>query len=104
MGKELVLYSKEAFWRHYYERLGGIIDICSRRREIDKKANEICKPYGLTARMLYIPTIGIKGDDSVYELTMEVTSSGNPDYEILKRISNRITNEINGITRVVYSI
>jgi len=100
MGKELVLYSEELFQRGVYGRLQGIIDICSKRKEIDAKANDICSPYGFRAMMVLAPTTGVKGDDPDYGCLMEIRGR-NMDYKDLEKISGRITNEIRGITRVV---
>lgn len=101
MGKELISYSEARFWRGICERQQKIIDVCSRRNEIDAKANEICMPYGLNARMVYAPTTGVKGDEADYGCVIEINGENIMNYGILEEISSRIINEIKGITRVV---
>lgn len=103
MGKELVLYSEALLWRGVYERLNRFIEICSRRKEIEMKANEICKPYSLKAEPLPIPTTSVKGDKPEYGCLMEIRGKF-PGYEILGIVSIEIINEIDGISRVVYLI
>jgi len=65
---------------------------------------------------VYLPirTVGVKGDGRAYEEVICVRIVGSRDgmtarssrvpYDILEKISSRITNEIQGITRVVYDI
>lgn len=64
--------------------------------------------------LLPVRTVGIKGDQRSYEYTIAVRIVESEDgmtaqwtrvpYEILERISTRITNEVTGINRVVYDI
>ncbi len=64
--------------------------------------------------LLPISTVGVKGDARAYEqvicLRMVNSSDGmtahwsHVPYEFLSKVSNRITNEVRGITRVVYDI
>ncbi len=65
---------------------------------------------------VHIPqkTVGVKGDARAYEEVICVRIVGSRDgmtatwshvpYEVLDKISSRITNEVSGITRVVYDI
>jgi len=65
---------------------------------------------------VHIPqkTVGVKGDARAYEEVICVRIVGSRDgmtatwshvpYDVLDRISSRITNEVSGITRVVYDI
>lgn len=66
------------------------------------------------AILLPIKTVGVKGDQRSYEYTIAIRIVESEDgmtaqwmkvpYEILEKISTRITNEVPGINRVVYDI
>jgi GMP synthase (glutamine-hydrolysing) len=66
------------------------------------------------AVLLPIMSVGVMGDQRTYAYTCTVRAVHSEDgmtadwvplpYEVLKRISNRIVNEIRGINRVVYDI
>ena len=68
------------------------------------------------AFVVYLPvlTVGVKGDGRVYEFVMALRLVNSTDgmtatfthvpYEILEKVSRRITNEVEGITRVVFDI
>ena len=66
------------------------------------------------AVLLPVMTVGVMGDQRTYAYTAAVRAVHSEDgmtadwaplpYELLKRISNRIVNEVRGINRVVYDI
>ena len=59
-------------------------------------------------------SVGVKGDARTYGYTIALRAVSTDDfmtaewtrlpYELLEKVSNRITNEVQGITRVVYDI
>jgi GMP synthase (glutamine-hydrolysing) len=65
---------------------------------------------------IYIPqkTVGVKGDERAYEEVICIrlvnstdamtATSSRPSWDFLELVSSRITNEVEGITRVVYDI
>ena len=66
------------------------------------------------AVLLPVQTVGVMGDDRTYENVCALRAVNSLDgmtadwtkipYKILRKISNRIINEVNGINRVVYDI
>ena len=64
--------------------------------------------------MLQVRSVGVMGDQRTYGYTAALRAVHSEDgmtadwvrlpYEVLERISNRIVNEVPGITRVVYDI
>jgi GMP synthase (glutamine-hydrolysing) len=64
--------------------------------------------------LLPVKTVGVKGDGRAYEEVICVRLVSTTDYmtatwsdvprDFLSRVSNRITNEVKGVTRVVYDI
>jgi len=79
-----------------------------------KKANLYDKVWMAFAVLLSIKSVGIQGDARSYKYPIVVRIIESKDamtanfakipYEILERISTRITNEINEVNRVVYDI
>ena len=59
-------------------------------------------------------TVGVKGDARTYGYTLALRAVSTDDfmtaewtripYEVIARASNRITNEVRGISRVVYDV
>ena len=66
------------------------------------------------AVLTYSRSVGVKGDARTYGYTIALRAVSTDDfmtaewtrlpYELLEKVSNRITNEVQGITRVVYDI
>jgi GMP synthase (glutamine-hydrolysing) len=64
--------------------------------------------------LLPVKTVGVKGDGRAYEEVISLRMVNSRDgmtatftelpWEFLAKVSNRITNEVKGITRVVYDI
>ena len=64
--------------------------------------------------LLPVYTVGVKGDQRAYEqvICLRIVNSSDGmtavwsdlPSEFLRKVSNRITNEVNGITRVVYDV
>ncbi|MFQ3675737.1 MAG: glutamine-hydrolyzing GMP synthase [Endomicrobiia bacterium] len=73
--------------------------------------NKIWQSFGV---LLPIKTVGIMGDNRTYENVLAIRAVESEDamtadwyrlpYDLLKKISNRIINEVRGINRVVYDI
>ena len=64
--------------------------------------------------LLPVRSVGVMGDQRTYGYTVALRAGHSEDgmtadwvrlpYEVLERISNRIVNEVRGISRVVYDI
>ena len=102
--------------------LGEVTDI---RLELVRRADEIVQDeirkaglykevWQAFAVLLPVQSVGVMGDERTYESTcvLRAVTSVNGmtadwarlPYEVLERISTRITNEVRGINRVVYDI
>ncbi len=128
IGKLLNL-TDEVIFKHpfpgpgYAVRIVGEID--EEKLEIIKKADLIVEEevrnfnlyndvWQAFAVLLPIKTVGIMGDRRTYEYVIAVRIVESEDgmtadwskvpFDLLERISNRITNEIKGVNRVVYDI
>lgn len=99
------------------ERACVIRDACAIvEAEIDAAVNEgtITKPWQYFAVLLPVKTVGVHGDRRAYGYTIAVRSVESLDamtadfsripYDVLDRISTRITNELSQVNRVVYDI
>jgi GMP synthase (glutamine-hydrolysing) len=83
-------------------------------REEVRKAELYRKTWQAFAVLLPIRSVGVMGDSRTYGLTVAVRVVDSDDAmtadwsrlpaEVLERISTRIVNEVNGVTRVVYDI
>jgi GMP synthase (glutamine-hydrolysing) len=79
-----------------------------------KAAGLYSKIWQSFAVLLPVMTVGVMGDQRTYAYTAAVRAVDSEDgmtadwtplpYELMKRISNRIVNEVRGINRVVYDI
>jgi GMP synthase (glutamine-hydrolysing) len=79
-----------------------------------KAAGLYTKIWQSFAVLLPVMSVGVMGDQRTYAYTAAVRAVHSEDgmtadwtplpYEVLKRISNRIVNEVRGINRVVYDI
>ena len=77
-------------------------------------AADITKPQQYFAVLTDLHTVGVMGDERTYGYTLALRAVSTDDfmtaewsrlpYDLLERISNRITNEVEGISRVVYDI
>ncbi len=128
IGKELGL-SDEILFRHPFPGPGLAVriigDITEEKvsilQEIDfifidelKKNYYYDRIWQAFAVLLPVQTVGVMGDDRTYENVCALRAVNSLDgmtadwtkipYKILRRISNRIINEVNGVNRVVYDI
>lgn len=79
-----------------------------------KKAGLYYKTWQTFAVFLPIRTVGVMGDERTYDYVIALRSVESSDgmtadwvelpYPLLKKISNRIVNEVRGVNRVVYDI
>jgi len=79
-----------------------------------KKAKLYEKIWQSFAVILPIRTVGVMGDARTYEYVIAIRAVNSEDamtadwvklpYEVLSRISSRVTNEVKGVNRVVYDI
>lgn len=79
-----------------------------------KQAGLYYKTWQTFAVFLPVRTVGVMGDSRTYDYVIALRSVESSDgmtadwvelpYELLKRISNRIINEVRGVNRVVYDI
>lgn len=128
LGKELGL-PEEFIWRHPFPGPGLAVrivgEITAERLDIVRKADVIVleelkysgwysKVWQGFAVMLPLKTVGVMGDDRSYEnvIALRVVESVDAmtadwaelPYDLLRRISSRIINEVKGVNRVVYDI
>jgi GMP synthase (glutamine-hydrolysing) len=90
-------------------------------READAVLQEEVRAAGLYESLwqsfcviLPVKTVGVMGDDRTYDYVVAVRAVTSRDamtadwarlpYELLARVSSRITNEVHGVSRVVYDI
>jgi len=79
-----------------------------------KKFNLYNKLWQAFAVLLDVKSVGVMGDRRTYEYAIAIRIVESEDgmtadwskvpYELLEKISNRITNEVKGVNRVVYDI
>jgi len=128
IGKELGL-PDEILFRHPFPGPGLAVriigDITKEKvailQEIDyifidelKKSYYYDRIWQAFAVLLPVQTVGVMGDDRTYENVCALRAVNSLDgmtadwtkipYKILRQISNRIINEVNGVNRVVYDI
>lgn len=128
IGRDLGL-PDEIVWRQPFPGPGLAVrilgEITPRRLDVLRHADEIVqdeiRSAGLErsvwqsfAVLLPVNTVGVMGDRRTYENAVAIRVVSSTDgmtadwvdlpYELLRRISNRIINEVKGINRVVYDI
>ena len=128
LGKEIGL-SEELIWRQPFPGPGlGIRiigEITAKRLNILRQADDILineikknnyykKLWQSFAVLLPLKSVGVMGDKRTYENILAIRAVTSTDamtadwarlpHDLLASISNRITNEVNGINRVVYDI
>ena len=82
------------------------------RKEIT--ASDIDKPQQYFAVLTDMRAVGVMGDERTYGYVLALRAVSTDDfmtaewsripYDLLEKISNRVTNEVKGISRVVYDI
>ncbi|MDP8245402.1 MAG: glutamine-hydrolyzing GMP synthase [Candidatus Hinthialibacter antarcticus] len=120
---------KHSVWRHPFPGPGLAIrilgEITEERLRILKQADDIYIKELKDADLYYdigqgfavllpVRSVGVMGDSRTYEQVIALRAVQTKDYmtadwfdiptEVLKRISNRIINEVRGVNRVVYDI
>lgn len=128
LGAELKIPS-QVLWRHPFPGPGLAIRVIGEvdqesldiLREADaiyveelKKANLYNKIWQAFVVLLPVRTVGVQGDGRTYEKTLAIRAVTSTDgmtadwypfsQEFLRAVSNRITNEVKGVSRVVYDI
>lgn len=128
VGEKLGL-PKQLVWRQPFPGPGLAVriigEVTEEKLSLLKKADsifryelELCQDKNLPAQyfavLLDSKSVGVMGDARTYGYTLALRAVDTDDfmtascsrlpYEVLERISSRITNEIKGITRVVYDI
>lgn len=99
------------------EKVGIVQDACDIvETELDNAATEgkMERPWQYFAALLPSKTVGVRGDERSYQYTVVVRAVRSLDgmtanfshvpFDVLERISTRITNEIPSVGRVVYDI
>ncbi|HUT63796.1 MAG TPA: glutamine-hydrolyzing GMP synthase [Anaerolineae bacterium] len=100
----------ELVWRHPFPGPGlGVRVLCSENRatsidfeEIQKKVASKAHPAGYNSVILPVRSVGVQGDSRTYAHPAAV--DGKLDWERLELLSTDITNEVEGINRVVVKI
>jgi len=128
LGEELGI-PKGSLWRHPFPGPGLAIrildEITPTHLEILKKADSIyieeLKSKGFYDQvwqafcvLLPVKTVGVQGDSRTYERVVAIRAVNSSDGmtadwfefpgDFLRHLSNRITNEVNGVNRVVYDV
>ncbi len=128
IGAELGI-PKDMLWRHPFPGPGLAIRIIGEvnkenlevLKECDSLFVESLKSEGIYDKiwqafcvLLPIKTVGVQGDGRTYEKVLSLRAVTSHDgmtadwypfeYSYLRRISNRITNQVKGVNRVVYDI
>ncbi|KAJ3101818.1 GMP synthase (glutamine-hydrolyzing) [Phlyctochytrium planicorne] len=126
---ELLGIDHDLVWRHPFPGPGIAIrvlgEVTKEQVEIARKADYIyieeIKKAGLYrkisqayAALLPVKAVGVMGDFRTYEQVIALRAVETTDfmtadwfefpYDVLKRISNRIINEVKGVNRVVYDV
>jgi len=100
----------ELVWRHPFPGPGlGVRVLCGDRiirsegyREIQERIAAKVTKHGFTAAVLPVRSVGVQGDSRTY--AHPAVLDGPLDWELLDLLSTDITNEVDGINRVVYKI
>ena len=128
IGKELGL-PKELLWRHPFPGPGLAIRVMGAVNKLDlellrecdhvyvselKRAGLYDKIWQAFCVLLPVKTVGVMGDARTYERVLALravtsqdgmTADWHPfEFEFLRALSNKITNEVKGVNRVVYDV
>jgi len=120
---------REILWRHPFPGPGLAVrclgEVTAEKLEVLRQADAVVleemkrsgwyeKVWQAFAVLLPVRSVGVQGDERTYEWTAAVRVVESQDgmtadwvklpYELLERISTRITNEVKGINRVVFDI
>jgi GMP synthase (glutamine-hydrolysing) len=119
----------DVLWRHPFPGPGLAIrclgELTEKRLEVLRKADRIVRDeiraaglyeslWQAFAVLLPVRSVGVQGDDRTYDETCVIRAVESTDamtadwaripYDVLARISSRITNEVRGINRVTYDV
>ncbi|AHI05939.1 GMP synthase [Bdellovibrio bacteriovorus W] len=128
LGKELGLPEK-MLWRHPFPGPGLAIrvlgEVTEEKLNIMKEADAIfiseLREHGLYGKMfqafcvlLPVKTVGVQNDQRTYEYVLSLRAVSSSDgmtadwypfeFEFLRKVSNMITNQVQGVNRVVYDV
>lgn len=91
-----------------------IVETEIEKASLSDSSNQIEKPWQYFAALLPSKTVGVRGDERSYQYIMVIRAVKSLDgmtanfshlpYDLLERMSTRITNEIRAVGRVVYDI
>ncbi len=110
VGEEIGL-PKNRVWRHPFPGPGlGIRVLCAKEETIPKEVFDLntnvtalASKLGFDSKVLPIKSVGVKGDARSYEYPVAIFGM-EINWQELESVSTRITNEIRGINRVVYTL
>ncbi len=128
IGRELGL-PHEMLWRHPFPGPGLAIrilsDVDETKLQVLREADDVyvsaLKEFGLYDKiwqafcvLLPVQTVGVQGDGRTYENVLALRAVTSQDgmtadwypfeFQFLREVSNRITNKVRGINRVVYDV
>ncbi len=97
-------------WRHPFPGPGiGVRVLCgsggestSDYHEVDEAVKQKASPKGYDSVLIPVRSVGVQGDSRTYAHPAAV--DGGFDWETLELLSTDITNEIDGVNRVIYKI
>lgn len=99
----------ELIWRHPFPGPGlGVRTLCSDGKDgkidptVSREVEKIARPFGFTTQVLPVRSVGVQGDSRTY--AHPVLLAGPCDWELLEKLSTKITNTIRPINRVVYRL
>ena len=106
LGKELKL-PNQIIERHPFPGPGLSIRVLGNEKifdvsKIQKKVNNLLLNTSYQGKVLPIKSVGVKGDARVYE--HPVLLVGNKNWKEIEKISTSLTNNIEGINRVIFQI
>ena len=107
VGLELGL-PNELIWRHPFPGPGLAVRIlCADKEEkiekvSEQKIKDVCQKFSLEARVLPLKSVGVQGDQRTYAYTVALSGEGN--WDILEKVSTKLTNTLKGINRAIWLV
>lgn len=110
VGEKLGL-QKDLVWRHPFPGPGlAVRTLCAKKEDypdnvsdLEKCINLEIEKYGLKSRVLPIKSVGVQGDERTYRHPVVLFGKKN-SWEILNKISTRLTNQFPDINRVLFGL